>query len=198
MMQTEDSSRTIKLERVDLDFRSKPEAVERLEGFLLENRTDLALEGEHDLVAVWLERVWPEGVSGDAIITKLAPKDGKHSWQLRPPWADARAPETRPVAAGSQVPSFGVRYWDGKLEVRWFEQVLHRPLGLYDYQLQGQFFLKGWRGGMTEADAGQLLALPHYAPSAESRFAEWQKYLDWREKVTVDNSKHRYAYAEWE
>ena len=105
----------------------------------------------------------------------------------------------KPIAAGSQVPAFGVRFWDGKLEVRWFEQVLHRPPGAYDYRMEGQFNLNVWRGGMTEADESLLLALLslHYAPSAQSRFAQWRTYLDWREKVTVDNSKHRYAYAEW-
>jgi len=198
MTETEDNSRFIQLERVDLDFRSKPEAAERLERFLRENRTQLGLEQEHDLITVWLDRVWPDGAKSEAIITKLAPKDGKHNWQIRPAWSEAGARDTKPIAAGSQIPAFGVFYRDGKLVVLWFEQVLHRAPGSHDFRLQGLFSRSSFRGSVTEADAQRLLALPHYAPSAESRFAQWRMYLDWREKVTVDNSKHRYAYVEWE
>ena len=197
MTETEDNSRIIRLERVDLDFQSKPEAAERLERFLSENRSELGLEHEHDLIAAWLDRVWPDGARGEAIITKLAPKDGKHNWQIRPTWSDAVAPDKKPIAAGSQIPAFGVFHRDGKLVVLWLEQVLHRPPGSHDFRLQGLFARSSFRGGVTEADVQQLLALPHYAPSAESRFAQWRTYLDWREKVTVENSKHRYAYAEW-
>src|SRR5260370_12741940 len=115
MTETEDSSKIIKLEGVDLDFRSKPEAAERLERFLCDNRAELGLEHEHDLIAAWLDRVWQDGASGEAIITKLAPKDGKHNWQIRPGWPDAVAPDTKSIAAGSQIPAFGVFYRDGKL-----------------------------------------------------------------------------------
>ena len=195
---TEDSSKIIRLERVDLDFRSKPEVAERLERFLAEHRAEFGFEHEHDLIATWLDRVWPDGTKCEAIITKLVPKEGKHSWLIRPVRSVTAPTTVKPIAAGSQVPAFGVRFWDGKLEVRWFEQVLHRPPGAYDYRMEGQFNLNVWRGGMTEADESQLLALPHYAPSVQSRFAKWRTYLDWREKITVDNSKHRYAYTEWD
>lgn len=198
MTEAEDNSRLIKLERVDLDFQSNPKAAERLERFLGDNRAELGLEHERDLIATWLNRVWPDGAAGEAIITKLAPKDGKQNWQIRPAWPGEVAPDTKAVAAGSQIPAFGVFYRDGKLVVLWFDQVLHRPPGSHDFRLQGLFSRSSFRGGVTEADVQRLLVLPHYAPSAASRFAEWQKYLDWREKVTVDNSKHRYAYAEWE
>lgn len=197
MSEQDANAKAIRLERVDLDFRSKPEVAERLERFLSEHKAELGFEGEHDLIAAWLDRVWPDGTKCEAIITKLTPKEGKHSWQIRPAWQSNNDTAVKPVAAGSQVPAFGVRFWDGKLEVRWVEQVLHRPPGAYDYRLEAQFNLNVWRGGMTEIDAGLLLALPHYAPSAESRFAQWQTYLNWREKVTIDNSLHRYAYAEW-
>ena len=43
MIETDDNLRIITLERVDLDFRSKPEAAERLERFLSENRAELGL-----------------------------------------------------------------------------------------------------------------------------------------------------------
>ena len=43
MTETEDNSRIIRLERVDLDFQSKPEAAERLERFLSEKRIELAV-----------------------------------------------------------------------------------------------------------------------------------------------------------
>jgi len=198
MTEVEQNSRIIRLERVDLDFRSKPEVAERLERFLSEHRAELGFEHEHDLIAAWLGRVWPPGSKCEAIITKLTPKEGKHSWQIRPAWPEIPDTVAKPVAAGSQVPAFGVRFWDGKFEVRWVEQVLHRPPGAYDYRLEAQFDLNVWRGGMTDVDANLLLALPHYAPSAESRFTQWRTYLEWREKVTVDNSKHRYTYAEWE
>jgi hypothetical protein len=198
MAKTDDGCMIIHLERVDLDFRAKAEAGDRLERFLSDNRASLGLERERDLMTAWLERVWPDGARGEAIITKLAPKEGKHRWQIRPAWTEAVEAGAMPIAAGSQAPAFGVRYRDGKLEVLWFEQVLHRPPGSYDFRLEGFFFLDARRGGMTEADERQLLDLPHYAPSAASRFANWRKYLDWREKVTVNNSKHRYAYAEWE
>src|SRR6266404_8069027 len=194
----DDNSRLVHLERVDLDFRSKPELAERLERFLSEHRTELEFEHEHDLIAAWLDRVWPDGAPGEAIITKLAPKEGKQNWQLRPAWSETTAADAKPIAAGSQIPAFGVFYRDGKLVILWFEPVLHRPLGAYDFRLQGYFSRSSFRGSVTIEDEQRLLALPHYAPSAESRFAQWRTYLDWREKVTVDNSKHRYAYAEWE
>ena len=198
MPEHNDNSKAIRLERVDLDFRTKPELAERLERFLSEHKSELELEDEHDLITAWLDRVWPEGAPGEAIITKLAPKEGKQNWQLRPAWSDTKTADGKPVAAGSQIPAFGVFYRDGKLVVLWFEPVLHRPLGAYDFRLQGCFSRSSFRGGVTAEDAQRLLALPHYAPSAESRFAQWRTYLDWREKVTVDNSQHRYAYAEWE
>jgi len=198
MAENEDNPRLIHLERVDLDFRSKPELAERLERFLSEHRTELGFDHEHDLIAAWLDRVWPDGAPGEAIITKLAPKEGKQNWQLRPAWSEAIAADAKPIAAGSQIPAFGVFYRDGKLVVLWFESVLHRPPGAYDFRIQGCFSRSSFRGSVTAEDAQRLLALPHYAPSVESRFAQWRTYLDWREKVTVDNSKHRYAYAEWE
>ncbi len=198
MNESGDSSRIIRFERVDLDFRSRPETAERLERFLSEHRAELGFEGEHDLIAAWLDRVWPDEAIGEAIITKLAPKEGKQNWQLRPAWSEAVAADAKPLAAGSQIPAFGVFYRDGKLVVLWFEPVLHRPPGAYDFRLQGYFSRNSFRGGVTAEDAQRLRALPHYAPSAESRFKDWHTYLDWREKVTVDNSKHRYAYAEWE
>jgi len=198
MAEHDDSSRLIHLERVDLDFRSKPELAERLERFLSEHRAELGFEHVRDLIAAWLDRVWPDGAPGEAIITKLAPREGKQNWQLRPAWSEIIAADARPIAAGSQIPAFGVFYRAGKLVVLWFEPVLHRPPGAYDFRLQGYFSRGSFRGGVSADDAQRLLALPHYAPSAESRFAQWRIYLDWREKVTVDNSKHRYAYAEWE
>jgi DNA polymerase III delta prime subunit len=62
--------------------------------------------------------------------------------------------------------------------------------------LQAKFFLNDW-GEMGEDDFERLRSLQQYARSAASHFKDWQQYLDWREKVTADNSKHRYAYAEW-
>lgn len=197
MLEQDVNAKIIRLERVDLDFRSRPELAERLERFLSEHKAELGLEGEHDLITAWLDRVWPDGVIGEAIITKLAPKEGKQNWQLRPTWSETLTPEGKPIAAGSQIPSFGVFYRDGKLVVLWFESVLHRPPGAYDFRLQGCFSRSSFRGGVSVDDTQRLLALPHYAPSAESRFAQWQTYLNWREKVTIDNSLHRYAYAEW-
>lgn len=108
MPEHDDNSKVIRLERVDLDYRSKPELAERLERFLSEHKAELELEGEHDLITAWLDRVWPDGAPGEAIITKLAPKEGKHNWQLRPAWSDTKTADEKPVAAGSQIPAFGV------------------------------------------------------------------------------------------
>jgi hypothetical protein len=43
MTEADDNSKIIRLERVDLDFASKPEAVERLERFLRDNRAEIGL-----------------------------------------------------------------------------------------------------------------------------------------------------------
>lgn len=75
MVKNDDNSRLIHLERVDLDFRSKPEVAERLERFLAEHRAEFGFEHEHDLIAAWLDRVWPDGAKCEAIITKLVPKE---------------------------------------------------------------------------------------------------------------------------
>ena len=124
-----DDSRIIQLEEVDLDVHSKPEAIGRLKRFLEDNRIELALEQERDVVAAWLHRVWPEQALGEALITKLPPKEGRHYWQIRPPWQDS--PDAPKVAAGSQVPAFGVIVRDGKLVLQWFEQALHRAPRFY-------------------------------------------------------------------
>ena len=197
MPEIENNSSLIRLERADLDFRINPKATELLESFLSEHRVELGLENEHDLIREWLGRVWPPRDRCEIIVTKLPPKEGKHNWQIRPAYS-TNSIAAKPVAVGSQVPAFGIRFWEAKFEVRWFELVLHRPLGAFDHRLEAQWNLNPWRGTMSEADVSQLLALPHFAPSAMSRFAQWRDYLDWREKVTVDNSKHRYAYSEWE
>ena len=102
MSEQDANAKAIRLERVDLDFRSKPEVAERLERFLSEHKAELGFEGEHDLIAAWLDRVWPDGTKCEAIITKLAPKEGKHSWQIRPAWQANNDTAVKPVAAGSQ------------------------------------------------------------------------------------------------
>jgi hypothetical protein len=198
MTENEDNSMVITLDRVDLDFRALERHFDqRLTEFLRSNQAVLGLEPEQNPLAAWLKRVWPNGQHGTAIITKLPQEKGANCWMIRPAWSATPAAGNDLVAVGSQVPGFKIFAKGQKLVVKWFDPVPHREPGPYEYVLEGQFFLNDW-GEMRESDFECLGGLQQYARSTESRFKDWQKYLDWREKVTVDNSKHRYAYAEWE
>jgi hypothetical protein len=198
MTENEDNSRVIKLERVDLDFRSLEKNFgQRLTDFLRSNQTTLGLEPEQNPMAAWLKRAWPNGHEGEAIITKLPQEKGANCWMVRPAWSATSIRDRNPIAAGSQVPGFKVFVKGQTLVVKRFDPVPYREPGPYEYRLQGRFFLNDW-GEMSESDFERLGSLRQYARSVESRFKDWQLYLDWREKVTVDNSKHRYAYTEWE
>jgi hypothetical protein len=201
-MDDQNISKIISLDRIDLDFRSK---VRRFAGsfeeFLQMHRIRLGLSDSQDLISEWLEHNWPDGEKSRLIITKLSPEDGKTFWSIRPLLPDiehsASAGESQ-LTVGSQIPSFKVEEYGGHLIVQGFAPDLQRPPGSYDFVFEGNVFVDARRGEMSPEDLELLRGLPHYAPSSSSRFAKWQNYLDWREKVTEDNSKHRYAYKDWE
>lgn len=126
------------------------------------------------------------------IVAKLPAAEGKQYWVIRP---STGAEDTNPSI--SQSPAFGVYARENKLVVLWFEAVFSGPPGPYESIVEGEFWVDARVGEISEADRNTLLSLPHFTPPTASRFAEWRAYLDWREKVTEDNSKHRYSYSEW-
>ena len=194
----EAANNVIKFVSVDLDFM--PNCQSRLEEFLSINRTELRLDGKSDLISAWLTRVWPSGKSGTMIVAKLPPEEGSHFWMIRPAFSgDADTERESPIAVGSQIPAFRVRIKDGKLLADRFEVDTHQAPGPYEVCVAGEFHIPvPWRGGMRQAELDALQQIPVFAPPAGSRFADWRIYLDWREKVTEDNSKHPYPYSEWE
>ena len=185
---------TICLDRIDLNFRSKAKWFdEAFEEFLRLHRTKLGLPDCRDLITTWLDLTWPQDAKSQLIITKLAPVEGKTFWNIRP-----KLNASSSIADGDQIPSFEVEEFGGHLIAQRFAPDFQRPIGLYDHVLEGMVFVDARRGEMRAEDLTKIRNLLHYAPSTSSRFAKWQEYLDWREKVTEENSKHRYAYKEWE
>lgn len=186
---------TLRLDRIDLDFHSQDKHFgEPADAFFKTHQAALSLIRANDLLSEWRERTWPDQQPGEMLVTKLPPDGGKHYWLVRPPF----------VAGGSLergrglIPAFRVFCKDGSLVVLGFEPRLNVPPGPHEHLVQGVFWINSRRPGMEQADIKALHEVRHFAPSTTSRTAEWRKYLDWREKVTEANSKHRYPYKEWE
>lgn len=190
------------LERLDLDFRSKaPRFLDVFEDFLRLHREKIGLPDTDDLITESLNHFWPRGVKSTLIITKLAPEDGKTYWIIRPFISDEdlnMANRESRIESGCPIPSFKVEEYGGHLIVQSFDPDFHRPPGPYDCVIEANVFINALRGQMGENDLSHIRSIPHYARSTNSRILQWQDYLDWREKVTEENGKHRYAYKEWE
>jgi len=186
------------LDRIDLNFREKAKKFdEALEQFLCQHRSKLGLPDSRDIITDWLDITWPQDKKSLLVITKLAPEEGKIFWNIRPHFTD-QADGSSAINDGDQIPSFKVEEYGGHLCIQSFAPDFQRPLGPYDHFVEGLVFIDARRGEMGSEDLNRIRNLPHYAPSTSSRFAKWQEYLDWREKVTEENSKHRYSYKEWE
>ena len=182
------------LDRIDLNFRSRAKKFdETLEEFLRQHSAKLGLPNSRDPITTWLDLIWSQDTKSQLIIAKLAPDEGKVFWTIRPCFNGSSA-----IKDGDQIPSFKVEENSGHLVVQSFAPDFQRPLGPYDHVVEGMVFVDARRGEMGPEDLNRIRSLPHYAPSTTSRFAKWQEYLDWREKVTEENSKHRYAYEDWE
>lgn len=189
----------VELDRVDLDTRSQEKNYgQHAARFLRSHRDELQLDDSGRILGDWLERTWPTGEVREFWLTKLPPQNGRHSWLIRP----ADCVSGQPAIADSDrvgvAPQFRVFFRDGTLVLLGFEPGRGGTPNFPTVRLRGVVHLDPRCGRMTQADEKLLLEVPHFALSAPERLKEWRRYLDWREKLTEENSKHRYPYADWE
>jgi hypothetical protein len=189
----------LEFDRIDLDTRAKEQHYgQHAARFLRSRRDELQLGDSERILGDWLETTWPTGELREFWLTKLPPQNGRHSWLIRPVESVSGQPTTQDTGRVSVCPQFRVFFRDGTLVLLGFEpgqRGIPKPPSV---RLRGVVHLDPRCGRMTKADENRLMEVPHFALSTPERLTEWRKFLDWREKLTEENSKHRYPYGEWE
>ena len=92
------------VQSICLDLQLKAESYrDNFVNFLDTNRSGFNFNGEEDLAAPYLERVWSNGVPGSMIVSN-ASFDKFERWNLRPP---VDGPMAKTFAVNGLVPTFG-------------------------------------------------------------------------------------------
>lgn len=185
----------LEFERIDLNTRSQEKHYrEYAERFLKAESVQSPCGESIALFDRWIDATWPQGQIGEFWLTKLPPVKGQHYWHLQPIITSTPGAS----AASSQVLQFRVFFKDGALVLLGFEPAPRGVVAPVAVKVRGAIHLDARLGRMTVTDRQRLETLPHFTPSAPARLSEWRNYLDWREKLAEENSKHRYPYGEWE
>lgn len=185
----------LEFERIDLNTRSQEKHYrEHAERFLKSGNAAPQPVGNEMLLDWWIEATWPQGQIGEFWLTKLPPLKGQHYWHLQP--ISTSTPD--PGDASSRMPQFRVFFKDGALVLLGFEPAARGVRAPMTVKVRGSIHLDARLGHMTVADQRRLEGLRHFTTSAPAQLKQWRTYLDWREKLAEENSKHRYPYGEWE
>lgn len=189
----------LEFNRIDLDTRIHENHYgQHAAKFLRSHRDELQIEDSDRILGDWLEKTWPTGEVREFWLTKLPPQNGRHSWLIRPVEPVSAQPTTENMGRVGVAPQFRVFFRDGTLVLLGFEPGRRGIPKNPTVRLRGVVHLDPRCGRMTKVDEARLLEVPHFTVSTQERLTEWRKYLDWREKLTEENSKHRYPYGEWE
>jgi hypothetical protein len=172
------------LQTVCLDFRSKVDAYDRdMQRFFERNRKHFPIEPERDVIAAYLDRVWPNGVPGSLIVANVASNGGQHGlWMIRPP---ASGPQARSFAAGRQAPAFLTYRKQGRLVVTGFEVAPHVALRPFEVLVSAPVWINPHDQWMTRDDLDFLENLPRHRRITGERLALWREYLDWKQQLVV-------------
>lgn len=181
----------IEVERLCLSFQDRFEHYgSRFTGFLRSHANALDLDNAGDHVAGLLQRVWPEGVPGSAIISNIA-LNGHPRWLIRPP---AEGPRAASFAAGFWAPAFTAYRKQARLVVDGFEIVPHLPCRPFEFLVSGPIHVDSEDQWMAKADFDRLGALPRHRSYTMDRVSPWGDYLNWRKKlVNIDRIALRYS-----
>jgi energy-coupling factor transporter ATP-binding protein EcfA2 len=170
----------IPVERLCLDFEQRREVFgERLDKFLRANREALQLNGADHLAAAYVERVWPNGLPGTAIISNVA-ANGHPRWLIRPP---AEGPAASTFAAGRWAPAFLAFRKQARLVIDDFRLVPHVPRRSFERFAAGPVHVNSVQEWMTKPDLETLAALPKFRTLTDTRLAPWLEYLSRCEKL---------------
>lgn len=181
--------------RIDLNTRSQEKYFgEHAERFLKSEAVQPPGGESIALFDRWIDATWPQGQIGEFWLTKLPPQKGQHYWHLQP--IITSTPEAG--AASTRVLQFRVFFKDGALVFLGFEPAARGVIAPVAVKVRGAIYLDARLGRMTVTDQQLLEGLAHFTPSAPAHLGKWRTYLDWREKLAEENSKHRYPYGEWE
>jgi len=178
------------VQNICLDLRLKAESYRKdFVNFLDTNRSGFNFNGEEDLAAPYLERVWPNGAPGSMIVSN-ASFDKFERWNLRPP-VDGPMAET--FAVNGLVPTFGGYRRQGTIVIDTFVPTDHVPPRRFERYVTGAIHTNLSGASMSKSDFAVLAQLPNQRLQVNQQLQNWRDCLDWRRRlVSIGQLAFRY------
>jgi hypothetical protein len=175
-----DTPHFLTVEHICLDFATKGSTYrEALTRFLTRHQSQLGLDGVDDVVTAYLQRVWPNGAPGSALMSN-ASFDQFERWIVRPV---VDGPLAESFAAGGRVPTFTGYRRQGAIVIDGFTITDHIPPRPFERRVSGTIHINPENPSMTQADFAVMAQLPHPRQQAKEQLEQFLGFLDWRKNL---------------